>query len=40
MQVMASSVWRQAITWTNADVLLMGPLVTNFSEIRIKIQNF
>ena len=23
----------QAITWTNADILSIGPLVTNFSEI-------
>ena len=33
-------VWRQTITWTNADVLSIGPLGTNFSEIRIKIKNF
>ena len=32
--------WRQAITWTNADILSIGPLETSFSEIRIKIQNF
>ena len=25
--------WRQAITWTNAGILLIGPLGTNFSEI-------
>ena len=30
----------QAIIWTNADLLSIGPLGTNFSEIRIKIQNF
>ena len=26
-------VWRQAIIWTNADLLSIGPLGTNFSEI-------
>ena len=31
---------RQAITWTNADLVLKGTLRTNLSEIRIKIQNF
>ena len=31
---------RQAIIWTNAGLLLIGPLGTNFSEILIKIQNF
>ena len=31
---------RQAIIWTNAGILLSGPLGTIFSEIRIKIQNF
>ena len=31
---------RQAITWTNAGILLIGPLGTNFSEILIKIQLF
>ena len=31
---------RQAIMWTNAGLLLIGPLGTNFSEILIKIQNF
>ena len=31
---------RQAITWTNAGILLIGPLGTNFSEILIKIQTF
>ena len=30
----------QAITWTNAGLLLIGKFGTNFSEIRIKIQNF
>ena len=30
---------RQAITWTNAGILLIGPLGTNFSEILIGIQN-
>ena len=30
---------RQAITWTNADLLSNGPLGTNFSEIRIEIRN-
>ena len=28
---------RQAITWTNADILSIRPLGTNFSEIQIKI---
>ena len=28
---------RQAIIWTNAGILLIGPLETNFSEILIKI---
>ena len=28
------SVRRQAITWTNADLLSIEPLVTNFSEIQ------
>ena len=35
-----SPVRRQAITWTNADLLLTGPSGTNFSEIQIEIQNF
>ena len=30
----------QAIVWTNAEVLLIGPLGTNFSEILIKIYTF
>ena len=32
--------WRQAIIWTNAGILLIGPLGTNFSEISIKILTF
>ena len=32
--------WRQAITWTNVGILLIGPLGTNFSEILIKILTF
>ena len=32
--------WRQAIIRTNAGILLMGPLRTNFSEILIKICSF
>ena len=28
---------RQAIIWTNAGILLIGPLVTNFGEILIEI---
>ena len=32
-----STGWRQAIIWTNAETLLIGPLGTNFSEILIKI---
>ena len=31
---------RQAITWTNAGLLLIGPLGTNFSEILIEILKF
>ena len=31
---------RQAIIWTNAGILLIGPLVTNFSEILIETQTF
>ena len=31
---------RQAIIWTNAGVSLIGPLLTNFSEILIEIQTF
>ena len=31
---------RQAIIWTNARILLIGPLGTNFSEIQIGIQKF
>ena len=31
---------RQAITWTNAGILLIGPLGTNFSEILIQIPTF
>ena len=31
---------RQGIIWTNAGILLIGPLATNFSEILIGIQTF
>ena len=31
---------RQAIIWTNAGILLIRPLGTNFSEILIEIQTF
>ena len=31
---------RQAITWTNVEILLIGPLGTNFSEILIEIHTF
>ena len=31
---------RQAIIWTSAGILLIGPLGTNFSEILIGIQTF
>ena len=31
---------RQAIIWTNAEILLTGPLRTNFSEIFTEIQKF
>ena len=30
---------RQAIIWTNAGILLIGPLGTNFSEISIEKEN-
>ena len=33
-------VWGQAIIWTNAGILLIGPSRTNFSEIFIKIHTF
>ena len=33
-------IWRQAITWTNVDFLLIAPLARNFSEISIVIQAF
>ena len=33
-----SPIWRQAIIYTNAGLLSIGPLRTNFSEILIKIQ--
>ena len=32
--------WRQAIIWTNAGILLIGPLGTNFNEIFIEIHTF
>ena len=32
--------WRQAIIWTNAGLLLIGPLGTNFSEILIEMLTF
>ena len=32
--------WRQAIITTNAGILLIGPLGTNFSEILIEIYSF
>ena len=32
--------WRQAIIWTNAAILLIEPLGTNFSEILIEMQTF
>ena len=35
-----ASVRRQAIIWTNDGLLLIGPLVTNFSEILIEILTF
>ena len=35
-----SPFWCQAIIWTNADMLLIGPLWRNFSEIRIKVHQF
>ena len=31
---------RQAIIWTNAGILLIGPLGTNFNEILIEINTF
>ena len=35
-----SPIWLQAIIWTNAELLSIGPLGTKFSEIQVKIQNF
>ena len=35
-----SPVWRQAIISTNTGLLSIGPLGTNFSDVRIKIENF
>ena len=35
-----SPVWCQAVTWTNADFLLITPLGTDFNEILIKIHTF
>ena len=32
--------WRQAITWSNAGILLIQTLGTNFSETLIKIHTF
>ena len=32
--------WRQAITWTNAGMLLIGPWGTNFNDIFYNIQPF
>ena len=32
--------WRQAIIWTNAGILLIWPLATNFNEILIGIHTF
>ena len=32
--------WRQAIIWTNAGILFIGPLETNFNEILIKKYTF
>ena len=31
---------RQAIIWTNAWILLIGPLGTNFSEVLVEIDSF
>ena len=31
---------RQAIIWTNAEIVLIGPLGTNFNEILFEIWNF
>ena len=33
-------IWHRAIIWTDAGILLIGPLGTNFNEVLIKIQNF
>ena len=35
-----SPVRHQAITWTNAELLSIGPLGTNFGEIEIELRNF
>ena len=33
-------VWRQAIIWTNAELLSVTPLETNFSQVLFELQNF
>ena len=35
-----SPIERQVINWTNADLLSIGTLETNFNEIRIEIHDF
>ena len=35
-----SPCWRQAIIWTNAGILLIRPIGTNFNEIAIQIYTF
>ena len=36
----SSTPWRQAIIWSSAEILLTGPLGTNFSEMSIEIHIF
>ena len=38
--VTACPIWHQVITWTNADLMSIGPFRTNLSELSIKIQQF
>ena len=33
-------IWCQAVTWTSADILLIGPFGTNFSELWIQLRWF
>ena len=39
-QIMACRLWRQAIIWTNAELLSIGPSATAFNETLIEIHTF